>query len=433
MTHAKLMPVLDDCVTRRIGYAILLVVFGVFGSWATFAPLESAALAPGAVTVKGSRKAVQHLEGGIVSELHVRDGEKVGKGDLLISLDTTHLTAEREVLRNQQVTNAARAARLLAELKQASELAPPSPELRSHPRTHEAWQAEEALFQARKRAREGEIQILKQSLNQLEEQIQGLQAVIQSKQHLVRSHRDEARDLSALLKEGYVDRPRLREQERQLERLFAEIAEHRSAIAQARERSTELQLQILQIDKAFVHEATTELASVQTESFDIREKLRSVDERLQRSQIRAPESGMVLGMQVHTLGAVISGGQPIMEIVPENAELIIEARITPNDIDRIAPGKSAQIRFSAFNSAITPVIEGVLEQVSADSLVDQNTGQTYYLGRIAITTKGFEDLGDERLVPGMPAEALINTGSRTLLSYLLQPAKNWMARSLTED
>lgn len=432
MSSHDLSVILNDCQTRRIGYTILFLVFGVFGSWASFAPLDSAALAPGIVMIKSYRKTVQHLEGGIVSALHVRDGEQVRQGAVLISLDTSQLQAEREVLRNQQVATAALEARLLAELQQADTLSIPAT-TESQPRAMEAWQIEQALLQARQRERDGEIQILQQSIGQLEEQIQGLQAIIRNKQTLVRSHSEEAADLRALLKEGFTDRQRLREQERQLERLSAEIAEHRSAIAQARQRSGEFRLQILQIDKTFSHEVTTQVVAVQTQAFDIRERLRSIEERIQRSQIRAPASGMVLGLKVHTLGAVIAAGQSILEIVPDNADLIIEARVNPNDIDRVAAGKPADVRFSAFNSAITPVIEGVVEQISADSLLDQNSGQSYYLARIILTRKGMEDLGQQSLLPGMPAEVLINTGSRTLLSYLLQPASNWMARSLNED
>lgn len=424
--------ILDDNQPRRIGYAVLALVFGVFGSWACIAPLDSAALAPGVVTVKSYRKTVQHLEGGIVRELHVRDGDPVIAGDVLLNLDTTHLQAEREVLRNQQVSTAALEARLLAELQQLQTLEISGSGL-SQPRAQEAWKTEQALLQARRKSREGEIQILQQAISQLDEQVIGLQAVTRNKQRLVQSHNEEASDLRALLKEGFTDKQRLREQERNLERLAAEIAEHNSAIAQARQRSGELRLQILQIDKAFIHEVTTQLVAAQTQAFDIGERLRSIEDRLQRSTIRAPESGMVIGMSVHTLGAVIGAGQPILEIVPDNADLIIEARISPKDIDRVSTGKLADVRFSAFNSATTPVIEGVLEQISADSLVDQSSGQTYYLGRIAITAKGLHSLGKQSLLPGMPAEVLINTGSRTLLSYLLQPASNWMARSLTED
>lgn len=429
---ADLSRILDDRRIRRIGYVILALVFGVFGGWACFAPLDSAALAPGLVTVKSYRKTVQHLEGGIVRELHVRDGDKIKNGDVLLTLDTTHLQAELEVLRNQQIATSALEARLLAELLQSQTLTIPNT-IPPNSRASEAWQTEQALLRARHAAREGETQILQQAISQLEEQISGLQAVIRNKQRLVASHSDEVKDLRALLKEGFTDKQRLREQERSLDRLSAEIAEHSSTIAQARQRSGEIRLQILQINKTFTNEVTTQLVETRTHTFDIRERLRSIEDRLQRSEIRARESGMVLGMSVHTLGAVIGAGQPILEIVPDNAELIIEARIAPNDIDRVSVGKLASVRFSAFNSATTPVIEGLLEQISADRIVDQVSGQPYYLGRVAITNQGLHDLGSKILLPGMPAEVLINTGSRTLLSYLLQPARNWMARSLNED
>lgn len=422
----------SDQATRRAGYLILLLVFGIFGTWSTLAPLDSAALASGVVMVKSYRKTVQHLEGGIVRELHVRDGDPVKKGATLLTLDATAAQAELEVLRNQLLANAALEARLLAELNDAKEL--PLPEIPANsPRALEAWQTEQALFTARYRAREGEIEILRSSASQLNTQIQGLETVIRSKQLLEQSHNEEANDLRALLKEGFTDKQRLREQERNLARLAAEIADHRSSIAQARLRSSEISLQILQLKKQSSHEGTTQLGEAQRQSFDLRERISSLEERLQRTQISAPESGMVLGMRVHTLGAVISAGMPILDIVPSDAELVIEARISPNDIDRVSLGSPADIRFSAFKSSTTPVIEGVLEYLSADSLIDEQSGHTYYLGRIAITENGMRQLDRLTLQPGMPAEVLINTGSRTLLSYLTQPASNWAARSMTED
>lgn len=424
--------IFDDRGIRRVGYLILLAVFGGFGGWACLAPLDSAALAPGVVTVKSYRKTVQHLEGGIVSELHARDGDVVRQGDILLNLDVTQLQAELEVLRNQQIATAALEARLLAELQNQDDLAIPA-DTSTKPRAHEAWQTEQALFRARRQAHAGETQILEQTVAQLQAQIRGLEAVIRSKRQLEQSHREEANDLQALLREGFTDKQRLREQERNLSRLSGEIADHLAAISQAQQRSSEAHLQILQLQKNLTNEITTQLAEVQTQAFDTRERLRGLEDRLERSAIRAPASGMILGLKVHTLGAVLGAGQPILEIVPENADLIIEAHISPNDIDRIAPGKKADVRFSAFNSATTPVIEGVLEQISADRIVDEKTGQPYYLGKVAITAKGLHDLGLQTLLPGMPAEVLINTGSRTLLSYLLQPASNWMARSLTED
>ncbi|MCQ4347248.1 HlyD family type I secretion periplasmic adaptor subunit [Pseudomonas stutzeri] len=426
-------PQIDDRPIRRIGYLILFLTFGLFGSWAVLAPLNSAALAPGVVTVKSYRKTVQHLEGGIVKALHVREGDLVKAGDILIELDGSQTLAELEMLRSQLIAARAMENRLLAERdSHASVTFAATPEGHD-PRVLEAQENERRIFSARRSARLGEIDVLEKRRIQLDEQARGFRAVIASKQELADSYREEIADLSALLKEGFVDKQRLREQERSMARLRAEIAEHQSAIAQTRLQIGETELQIAQLQKNFVADVVNQLAEVQTQVFDLRERFAAAQDRAERTQIRAPESGMVLGMKVHTVGGVIAQGAPLLDIVPASEDLIVEVQISPIDIDRIAPGKLADIRFSAFNNATTPVIEGRLIHVSADRLTNEQTGLAYYLGRIELTERGRADLGSLALVPGMPAEVLINTGARTLLSYLVQPASNAFARSLIED
>ncbi len=421
-----------DLPTRRIGYAILFVTFGLFGSWATFAPLDSAALAPGVVTVKSYRKTVQHLEGGIVKALHVRDGDQVAAGEVLIELDTTQASAEQEMVRSQLIAARALEARLLAERdrRETVTFADGNPTDR---RVSEAQDSEAQIFQARLSSRLGEVDVLNKRIVQLEEQIRGFKAVIAGKQELSTSYTEEVGDLRALLSEGFVDKQRLREQERSLALLKAEIADLQSSIARARLQIGETQLQILQLNKDFTTEVVDQLAEVQTKVFDLRERLAAVEDRAQRTQIRAPEAGMVIGLQVHTIGGVINPGTPLLDIVPASEALIVEVQVSPVDIDRVAPGKLADIRFSAFNSSTTPVIEGRLTHVSADRLVNEETGVPYYLGRVELTDKGRKDLANLTLVPGMPAEVLLNTGERTLLNYLVQPATNAFARSLIED
>ncbi|MBV2133603.1 HlyD family type I secretion periplasmic adaptor subunit [Pseudomonas sp. MAP12] len=428
---ALVVPV-DDRPIRWIGYAILFVTFGLFGSWATLAQLDSAALAPGVVTVKGYRKTIQHLEGGIVKALHVRDGDMVKAGDVLIELDGTQALAEQEMVRSQLIAARALEARLLAERDDVAVLSFAATDA-GDPRVVEAREGERQIFRARRNSRLGEIDVLEKRVVQLNEQIRGFTAVIAGKQEQAASYQDEVGDLSALLKEGFVDKQRLREQERSLSRLRSEIADLQSSIAQARLQIGETQLQILQLNKDFVAEVVNKLAEVRTQVFDLSERLAAVEDRARRTQIRAPESGMVLGMQVHTVGGVISPGTPLLDIVPASEDLIVEVQISPMDIDRVSVGKLADIRFSAFKSATTPVIEGQLTQVSADRLVNEQSGAAYYLGRVALTDKGRKDLGALLLVPGMPAEVLINTGERTLLNYLVQPATNAFARSLIED
>ncbi len=422
---------INDLAIRRIGYAVLFVTFGLFGSWAAFAPLDSAALAPGVVTVKSYRKTVQHLEGGIVSALHVHDGDQVQAGDLLVELDGTQVLAELEMVRSQLIAVRALEARLVAErdANEKVEFGVPAADRR----VDEARESELQIFRARRSARLGEISVLQKRVVQLSEQIRGFRAEIQGKNQEISFYEEEVSDLTALLREGFVDKQRLREQQRNVVRLRSEIAEVQSSIARALLQIGETKLQIVQLNKDFISEVVTQLAEVQTTIFDLNERLAAANDRAQRLQIRAPESGMVLGMQVHTVGGVISPGTPLLDLVPASEDLVMDVEISPMDIDRVGPGKLADIRFSAFKNATTPVIEGVLTRVSADRLVNEQTGIPYYLGRVELTKSGRKQLGNLVLVPGMPAEVLINTGERTLLEYLVQPASNAFARSLIED
>ena len=430
--HMPALPI-DDGPARRIGYFLLLVTFGLFGGWASLAPLDSAALAPGVITVKSYRKTVQHLEGGIVRELRVHDGDRVSAGDVLLVLDNTQARSEMEAMRSQLIAALELQARLEAE-RDARPAPAAVPTLDpADPRVREARDSEARIFQARRNSLQGEVGLQEKTIGQIEEQIRGFKTILASKQMLAASYQAEIVDLRALLAEGYVDKQRLREQERSLSRLQTEIAETQSQIAQARINVDEATLKILQVKKTFASEVAGLLGDARTKVYELCERLATLQDRDQRTDILAPESGMVMGMTVHTLGAVVSPGTALLDIVPANEELIVEAQVSPMDIDRIAVGKLANIRFSAFKNSTTPVVEGQLVQVSADRLINKDTGAPYYLARVALTDNGRQALGGRVLVPGMPVEVLINTGERTLLQYLMQPASNAFARSLIED
>ena len=431
--HSSTALLVDDTPVRRVGYLMLLVTFGLFGGWAALAPLDSSALAPGVVTVKSYRKTVQHLEGGIVRELRVHDGDLVKTGDVLLVLDSTQARSDMEMTRSQLIAALQLQARLEAERDALPEpVAVPALDP-ADPRVQEARDSEARIFQTRRTSLLGEIGLQEKTIGQIEEQIRGFKTIIGSKQTLAASYQEEIVDLRALLAEGYVDKQRLREQERSLSRLQTEIAESQSEIAQARVHIDEARLKILQLKKAFASEVAGLLGDARNKVYELRERLATLQDRDQRTDILAPESGMVMGMTVHTLGAVVSPGTALLDIVPANEELIVEAQVSPMDIDRIALGKLADIRFSAFKSSTTPVIEGRLVQISADRLINKDTGTAYYLARVALTDKGRQTLGNLTLVPGMPVEVLVNTGARTLLQYLIQPASNVFARSLIED
>ena len=423
----------SDRKSRRLGFGIIFVVFGIFGTWAAVAPLDSAANAPGVVTVQTYRKTVQHLEGGIVKELLVHDGDTVKAGDPLIVLDDSQVGAEYEMNRGQLVAAKATEARLRAERDGKTTIDFGDVIEHDTKRGQEAQMSEAQVFNARRNSRMGETAVLQERIGQLNEQIKGLGAMIATKNNLGKSYTGEIIELRDLLSQGFVDKQRLLEQERKLDMLKSEIADHQSTIIKTRLQINETQLQIVQLTKDFNSEVVKQLAEVQTKVYDLQERTAADNDRLSRTVIRAPDDGMVIGMTVHTVGGIVRAATPLMDIVPSVSDLIVEVHVQPVDIDRIGVGKTARIRFSAFNSATTPEIEGEVIQVSADRLTDERTGTAYYLARIRVTEEGEKKLGDRKLVPGMPADALINTGKRTMLQYLIQPARNAISESMIEE
>jgi epimerase transport system membrane fusion protein len=427
----------DDRPIRRVGYLLIIIVFGFFGTWAYLAPLGSAVLAPGSVTVEGYRKTVQHLEGGIVKALHVRDGDNVKKGQILVELDDMSTRAQLETLRGQLFSALAREARLVAERDGKTSVSYPD-ELKaaSHePRIQENIRVQDQSFTVRKQSRNGEISILKEQRQQLLTKIEGIKAQINSRSSLSASLSKELVDFRAMLKEGYIEKQKVTELERRLAESEGDKGDFVASISTAQTQISEISLKILQIEKDFQREVVEELSKVQTELSELHEKTQWITDTVDRTVIKAPESGMVLGLTVHTIGAVIPPGGHLLDIVPQQEKLIVEAQISPIDIDRIYIGQKTEIRFSAFKSAKTLKIDGKLLTVSADRLTDEQTKNSYYLARIEVDKAGLDDLSknDLVLVPGMPAEVLINTGDRTFIEYLMKPISNIFARSLIED
>lgn len=430
--HSDDMPTSDRGI-RRIGATIVLVTFGLFGLWAAFAPLGNAVYGTGLVTVQTYRKTVQHLEGGIVKELLARDGDTVKKGDPLIVLDDAQLSAQYESTRNQLISTKAREARLRAERDDLPAIPPLEVSGTDSQRAQEAIEGEAQVFNARKASRLGEIAVQRERIGQLKQQVLGLKDMIRTKVNLEKSYSGEIVELKDLLRQGFVDKQRLLEQERKLDMLKSEVADHESTITKTLLQINETELQIIQLTKNFSSEVVKELSDVQAKVFDLQETATALQDRLSRVVIRAPEDGMVLDMKVHTVGGVVSAGTPLLDIVPESSELIVEAHVSTNDIDRVAVGRLTDVRFSAFNSATTPVIPAIVTRVSADRLTDQQSGEPYYLVRVKLTEEGLKRLGDRKLQPGMPAEVLINAGERTMLEYLLKPAGNMFVKSMIEE
>jgi len=293
-------------------------------------------------------------------------------------------------------------------------------------------EAQNELFAARKAMNEGRIGILKQRVDQLQSQVVGMEAQRETKELLAQSFAEELADTKSLLDRGFSEKTRLRQAERSFASYSGEAAELIANIAAIRVQIGETELQILQQTSEFHNEVVSELSTVQTNLKDANERLTALQDVVRRTTIVAPDTGLVNGMQVHTIGGVVGAGAPIAEIVPESDELIVEANVNPIDIDRVSEGQEARIRFSTFGSR-APTILGTLMNLSADAIPNETTGASYYLARVEVSSDSIEELGDLALMPGMPAEIYINTGARTLLQYLFKPFSNAVSRSFNED
>jgi len=418
---------------RRVGLFILFLVFGVFGFWSVFAPLDGAARASGVVTVESYKKVIQHLEGGIVSEILVRNGDAVKAGEPLLILDNTQPLAQLEIVNGQFVALKSREARLLAESSGAESIEFPAVLNEAGSDADAEMASERQIFIARRAARNGEIEVLEQREDQLASKVTGLEAVRASKLELAASFSEELADVRELLEEGFSDKQRFRELQRNYSSYTGEAADLTASISTTQMQIGETRLQILQQDNNFLNEVVNELGEIRTRLKDAEERIIALQDVVRRTVITAPADGIVNGMQIHTVGGVVQPGVDIAEIVPQFDNLIIEANVSPIDIDRVTVGQEATISFSAFSSGLVPTIYGNVIGVSADRLIDPTNGAPYYLARVEVTPEGMADMGDLILVPGMPAEVFITTGTRTFLQYVTKPFTIALSRSFIED
>lgn len=420
---------------KRLGMLILLVALGGFGLWATTASLAVAVVAPGSVSMESFKRTVQHLEGGIVKELLVEDGDKVEAGDPLVILSDTQARSQLDIARAQYLINRAMEVRLLAE-QQGSALLDFPDELydSDNPRVEQVMAVQQALFLARRESLQGALDSLDEQVVQMREQIEGLESQIAINARRVSSLREEAEDFRSLYREGLGDNQRLRELERQVLEYQGRIAEHRSRIASLKSQISENQLQKEVRRQEFQSEVGEQLREAQSQIAEAEERITSLTDQVRRTTITAPVSGTVVGRQVHSAGSVIRPGDDILAVVPAGDGFVIESRVPNRDIDNIYVGQSANIRFSAFNQRLTNEIAGEVIHVSADSFEDEATGEMYYKARVRVTEEGRKDMTEQmQLLSGMPAEVMIRTGERTFASYIAKPITDMLARAIREE
>lgn len=418
----------------KISLITIAVLVGGVGGWAATAEFSGAVIAPGSVVVDGNLKKLQHPTGGIVDELRVREGDKVKAGDLLIKLDQTQAAVNLAIVAKSLNELLVRQSRLEAERDGAGSV-DLSVDLLARALEDldlgKIIAGERRFFETRRSSRQSQQMQLKERISQLKEQIQGLDEQIGAKKREMTLIKRELVGVQELYKKKLIPLQRVTALERDSARIEGEHGAMVASIAQTKARITETELQILQIDQDLRTDVGRELADIRAKMAELEERKIAAEDLLRRVDIRAPHDGVVHQLAVHTIGGVIGAGEALMMIVPDSDDLTVEVRLPPERIDQVRAGQAAVLRFSAFNQRTTPEINGEVSRVSADLLTDQRTGATYYLARIPITAAETRKLG-QKLLPGMPVEAFINTGDRTVLTYLTKPLSDQMRRSFRE-
>ena len=416
------------------GTVIALVLTVGIGGWAATTELSGAITAPGSVVVDSNVKKVQHLTGGIVGELLVREGDKVRIGDTLVRLDETVLRAGLAIYTKGLDEMRARKARLASERDGADRIIVSS-ELRDtalSPEFASALDSERKLFDLRRTARQGQKSQLRQRIAQLDDEVRGYAALQQAKAEEIELIQRELTGVRVLWQKNLIQINRLTVLEREAARLKGELAQSMASSAQVRGKISEIELQIIQIDQELSSEVAKELREIDGKIGEFIERKVTAEDQLKRVDIRAPQNGLVHQLSVHTVGGVVSPAEPVMLIVPEADLLIVEAKISPQDIDQLYLGQPASLRFSAFNQRTTPEIQGAISRISADVTSDQRTGQNFYTARVSITPEELARLGNIRLLPGMPAEIFAKTYDRSVLSYFIKPLSDHVVRAFRE-
>lgn len=415
------------------GLTLGMLLFAGAGGWAATTRLTGAVIASGVVTVDENLKAIQHRDGGIVSEIAVKEGDFVNRGQILLRLDDAQTRAELSIVRTQLVELTARQARLLAErdnldrIEFSQELSVKRDEFPS------IFFGENRLFEGNHNNRKSQKQQLELGISQLDEEIRGLTSQSNSKADEINLVKVEHDKIKGLTDKRLMETSRKYVIDREMAKLLGEQGEIQANIARARARMSEIQLQIIAIDETARTEAQRELSVIEPKLSELLERRVAIEDRLARTDIRAPLSGTVNELSIHTIGGVITPAEKLVTLVPADAPLKIQAKLSPTDIDQVFLGQPAKLRFSAFNQRATPELHGKVAYVSAATSSDPSTGQTYYLADIVVPSDEQAKLGDNKLIPGMPVEVFVSTQERTAISFLAKPLTDQFNRAFREE
>jgi HlyD family type I secretion membrane fusion protein len=417
-----------------IGFVIIFIFFGIFGIWAAFAQLGSGAIASGQLQVDSNQKTVQHLEGGIIRRIHVRNGDVVPAGKILLELDDTRVRVEFDLLEQQYLANLGMQARLVAERDRKREVTFPSTLMarKSDPYVQEILEGQRRLFANRTKALRSQISLLGQRIGQTREEISALSAQQQADERQLELIDEEIGGLRKLYEAGLARKTRLLALERTEAQLHGSIGNREALIARARQTISETEFQKINLVEQAASEVEAELREVQDALEDLEDRLTAARDSLDRSQVRAPYAGRIYGLRFHTEGGVVGPAEPMMGIVPENDDLIVQVNIDPVDRDNVEVGAEASVRLTSFSQRTTKPIDGKLVDISAD-VVQQDGQAPYYEARIELDRESLARQPDLHLIQGMPATAVISTGDQTLLEYLLAPITRSLDQALREN
>ncbi|MEM9633453.1 MAG: HlyD family type I secretion periplasmic adaptor subunit [Pseudomonadota bacterium] len=422
---------LRKTVRNHLLFALFVAIFvvGGIGGWATFTEISGAVVSSGTVVVETNIKQVQHREGGIVRQIKVKNGDIVEAGELLISLDDTVTRANLAVITKQLTEMTAQERRLEAERDDIRTIEWPNAEQRE---LTDIERGQQLLLQARQNSKDGRKNQLEEQIRQFNKQILGLEAQVTAKVSEIELINEELSDLDGLLNKQLVSKSRVTSLRREKARLEGEYGDLIAQIARTNEAISERRIQILQIEESYRAEVLEQLQEVRSRIAQLEEQKIAAEDELTRVDILAPQNGYIHQLSVHTIGGVVAPGETVMQIVPREDQLIVEAQVRPVDIDQMAPGQQARVRFPSFDQRTTPELSAELLTVSADLTQDERTGTSYYVARLVIDEDELDKLGTQTLVPGMPVETFLTTGDRTVLSYLVKPITDQVAHALRE-
>lgn len=431
----RLLPQQAVVGRKNLGGRIVLALLAGFFLWAVLVPLSKGVVAPGTVVVDSKRKTIQHFEGGVIKAIHVRDGSRVEQGDILLELDDTKARSDRDMVRFRYLNKLAMLDRLKALVAGAPHIVFSEPLLaaKNEPEVAEVIRLQQSGFRVLRLEHDGKAGIARQRIGQLEQKLRGLEAYRASTQRQLDLIGKEVDRLDGLMQKKLVESSVIAERLQQLSQQNGELGKTVASISETEIAIGEAKLTVMQVEREWQQELAKQLSETQESTIELRSQLEAAKNVFNRTVIRAPITGTVLGLKATTVGGVLTTGNPIMDVVPEGDMLVVDAHVRPLDVGSVRKGMPAHVKFTSFRAKTTPELIGEIDNVSADVLAEPTKGEPYYLMRVTVSGEEIKKLNGLEIVPGMPAEVFSDGGSRTMMQYLFDPISSIVRKSVREN